>query len=221
MTRMKRIADIWQQQLPKGEHELAAFEHHFFPAFLQQALCSRRILEIGAGRGRMVRVLQRHGVEAEFVCIDLNDYVQEAGGFGVRGNAVSLPFRDDSFDLVYSLGVVEHFPQTTRALAEHVRVAKPGGMILVTVPHLSPYTLLRWIVWAVRFSRSGTFEETLGRNIRLNYLIDELSKHRLNILDAAAGGVFLPSATKHLRWLIDIIFPEQQFGAYCWVCGVK
>ena len=221
MGQINRVAEVWKQQLPQGESALADFENLFFPTFLDRARHAERILEIGAGRGRMVRVLRSYGVDAQFVCLDLNNYVREADGLGVLGNAISLPFPDNCFDLVYSLGVVEHFPETASALSEHVRVVKPGGMILVTVPHLSPYTLFRWIVWFVRFRSRGTFEETLGRNIRVKFLVNELRKHRLRGIDAGAGGIFLPSVTKRFRKFMGAVFPERRFGAYCWVIGEK
>ena len=42
-----------------------------------------------------------------------------------------LPFRDASFDAIYSMGTIEHFDETERAIAEMARVLKPGGRLLV------------------------------------------------------------------------------------------
>ena len=46
-----------------------------------------------------------------------------------------LPFRDDSFDAIYSMGTIEHFAETERAVAEMARVLKPGGRAIVGVPN--------------------------------------------------------------------------------------
>jgi len=47
----------------------------------------------------------------------------------------TLPFRDASFDAVYSMGTIEHFDETEQAVAEIVRVLKPGGRAIIGVPN--------------------------------------------------------------------------------------
>jgi ubiquinone/menaquinone biosynthesis C-methylase UbiE len=51
----------------------------------------------------------------------------------VHHDAESLPFDDDTFDLVYSNGVIHHTPNTGRTVAEMLRVRKPGGRAIVMV----------------------------------------------------------------------------------------
>jgi SAM-dependent methyltransferase len=56
------------------------------------------------------------------------------------GDVRDLPFRDGSFDAIYSMGTIEHFADTERAVAEMVRVLKPGGHAIVGVPkRLDPF----------------------------------------------------------------------------------
>jgi ubiquinone/menaquinone biosynthesis C-methylase UbiE len=60
-----------------------------------------------------------------------------AAGLGARvalrqGDAGSLPWPDDSFDLVVSLEALEFFPRPRRALAEMSRVLRPGGALVVS-----------------------------------------------------------------------------------------
>jgi len=47
----------------------------------------------------------------------------------------ALPFADASFDAIYSMGTIEHFDETERAVEEMVRVLKPGGRAIVGVPN--------------------------------------------------------------------------------------
>lgn len=54
---------------------------------------------------------------------------------GAVADVRDLPFRDDSFDAVYSMGTIEHFDETERAVGEIARVLKPGGRAIVGVPN--------------------------------------------------------------------------------------
>ena len=51
------------------------------------------------------------------------------------GDVRELPFRDGSFDAIYSMGTIEHFDETERAVREMARVLKPGGRAIVGVPN--------------------------------------------------------------------------------------
>ena len=51
------------------------------------------------------------------------------------GDVRDLPFGDDSFDAIYSMGTIEHFDETVRAVEEMARVLKPGGRAIVGVPN--------------------------------------------------------------------------------------
>ncbi|MBN1865300.1 MAG: class I SAM-dependent methyltransferase [Victivallales bacterium] len=53
------------------------------------------------------------------------------------GNAEKLPHPDESFDVVVSICALEHFSDTSRALAEMFRVMRPGARLLLTVDSLS------------------------------------------------------------------------------------
>ncbi len=46
-----------------------------------------------------------------------------------------IPFLDDAFDIVYSMGTIEHFDETEQAVREIARVLKPGGRAIVGVPN--------------------------------------------------------------------------------------
>ena len=54
---------------------------------------------------------------------------------GTVGDVRVLPFRDASFDAVYSMGTIEHFDETAQAVDEISRVLKPGGRAIIGVPN--------------------------------------------------------------------------------------
>jgi SAM-dependent methyltransferase len=110
---------------------------------------TRRLLDVGCAFGfgteRLRRVLERRaaggGPAPLVVGVEYTaEYARQAGrrypGLAiVRGSAEALPFPDDSFDALTMLDVLEHLPDPRRALAEVARVLRPGGTLLLTVPH--------------------------------------------------------------------------------------
>lgn len=97
---------------------------------------SRNTLEVGAGSGRLSRFLAAIGYKVW--CLD---YSEEALTYAVRcfqkdkvhgtlveGKAETLPFADETFDLVFSTGLLEHFENPEPLVREMVRVLKVGGL---------------------------------------------------------------------------------------------
>lgn len=103
------------------------------------AHAGERMLEIGGGLGTDGRQFARHG--ARYVDCDLSrtslDLARrgfQAEGLAGRfahGDAEHLPFAGETFDLVYSHGVLHHTPDTTRSIDEVWRLLKPGGKAII------------------------------------------------------------------------------------------
>ena len=98
-----------------------------------------RLLDLGCGPGTITVGLSEavspgevHGIDMEESQVGLAQSAAETGGhsnvtFHV-GNALSLPFEDDFFDVVHAHAVVMHIPDTAGVLSEVKRVLRPGGI---------------------------------------------------------------------------------------------
>ena len=97
-----------------------------------------RILEIGGGQSGLSADLYPG---AEVVNIDLDpNYARSPMNMRrsthfLGADATSLPFADNSFDLVTMFDILEHVPRDDKAAAEALRVLRPGGFLLLTSPN--------------------------------------------------------------------------------------
>lgn len=60
-------------------------------------------------------------------------------------NGRDLPFEDESQDYIYSSHTLEHIPDYTHALREWMRVLKPGGHLVISVPHMYLYEKKQYV----------------------------------------------------------------------------
>ncbi|MBV9787921.1 MAG: class I SAM-dependent methyltransferase [Chloroflexi bacterium] len=97
-----------------------------------------RVLDTGCGTGGNGEFLQRYGCVTglDLSALALKLGQQRLPGKLVRGSVVTLPFADAAFDLVTSFDVLYHRAviDESAALAETLRVLRPGGRFLVRLP---------------------------------------------------------------------------------------
>ena len=119
------------------------------------------VLEVGCGLGTDTVRFARAGAHVSAVDLTeaaveltrrrLADEGREASV--VQADAEDLPFADDSFDLVYSWGVLHHTPATARAVAEVARVLRPGGEARIML--YNRRSLFALGVWLLRGALRG------------------------------------------------------------------
>jgi SAM-dependent methyltransferase len=132
------------------------------------------LLDLGCGAGRHAFEAMRRGatvVALDADAAELKDVKAVGGamfesgelphgeGGVVNGDALTLPFPDETFDRIIAAEVVEHIPDDERALRELARVLRSGGRIAVTVP-------TRWperVCWALDYR----YHDTPGGHVRI------------------------------------------------------
>jgi ubiquinone/menaquinone biosynthesis C-methylase UbiE len=107
------------------------------------ALDGRDVLEVGCGSGIAVQLFAEAG--ANVTAVDLTPWAVETTrarlqAFGLPGDVLEadgeeLPFADASFDVAFSWGVIHHTSDMAKALAELVRVCRPGGRLVLMLYH--------------------------------------------------------------------------------------
>ncbi len=92
-----------------------------------------RFLDVGCGEGRVMRELETRGVRAHG--IDINARLAASAPRAAVGDACALPVRDRSYDVVYSVLVLEHLLDHAAFFAETARVAVRGGVLALVANH--------------------------------------------------------------------------------------
>ncbi len=116
-----------------------------------------------------------------------------------------LPFLDNTFDAVYSMGTIEHFAETEQALAEIYRVLKPGGKAIVGVPNLHDFFLRPLQVFL--FKSLGLYSFGYEKSFSRSQLSQLAKKHGFKIL-AERSLLFMPG---FLRMLDLFIYQHAPF----------
>ena len=179
--------DYASNQFANGDR---VFDEYLMPYFQKEPFL--RVLDVGCGIGRGTSKLKKMGYEAYGVDLPnlspyWNTYGNDPGTF-ICGDVSRLPFSDNYFDIVTSLGVIEHIGTTDGhdTLAsnyeearlsyakEILRVTRPGGRIVIACPNKSfPVDLHHGFHKGLRgyvFNKTGlNFHRTWGTNYLLSY----------------------------------------------------
>ncbi|WP_432817121.1 class I SAM-dependent methyltransferase [Sulfitobacter sp. JB4-11] len=121
------------------------------------------VLDCGVGSGSLSIALDSilmdrvtfHGIDTSAKMLVQARSKMHAAGLRAhcrQADVLSLPYDDQSFDVVMAAHVLEHLPDPKRALREMVRVLKPGGVVFVCVTRPSLFGALiqlKWRTWAV------------------------------------------------------------------------
>ena len=142
-----------------------------------------RVLDLGCGFGRHAFEAYRRGAHVVAVDRSQEEVASVTAMFramaaageapadlvarAVRGDLLSLPVPDASFDVVMASEVLEHIPDDDVAMAEIARVVRPGGRVAVTVP--------RWWPERVCWALSREYHDVAGGHVRI-YRGDELER---------------------------------------------
>lgn len=134
-----------------------------------------KVIDVGCGAGRHAFEAYRRG--ADIVAFDRDEpelrsvdtilqamaEAGEAPAAGsakvVLGDALSLPYADETFDCVIASEILEHIPRDDAAIAELVRILKVGGTLTVTVP--------RWLPERICWLLSDEYHSNEGGHVRI------------------------------------------------------
>lgn len=153
-----------------------------------------KILEIGSGYGFGLCYMLRSGLDVMGVepgsglsfegrfetALDLLEAngITPANSYLLPAHAEHLPFEDNTFDIVFSIAVLEHVSDVDAVMREAIRVVKPSGTVVMYVPNYNSFYEGHYdIIWLPYILASKKIAKWYVRTIfrRRDYYVDELN----------------------------------------------
>lgn len=204
------------------------------------AASGKKVLEIGSGMGSDSRCIASLG--AKVTSLDLSvdnvsftlkgERLLGLKGSGVCGDGENLPFKENSFDIVYSFGVLHHTPDTERAIREACRVLRPGGQCVIMLYHkgYAYYVLLLLYGWRRLFFKET--EEQMMSKYDHTPLSKQYSKTQARRIFSSFKDITFEVTTfggARNHWLLKYVwyllnkskFLMNRFGSFLIIRGVK
>lgn len=151
----KQIED-WQNKIKSGESLVKFFSERVGD------LNNKKILDVGFGSGGIAVAFNKAG--AEMYGVDVDPELKEIAERNILANKTKaelktydgqkLPYQDNFFDYLLCFSVLEHTSFPDKLLNDMLRVLKPGGRILLTLPNRyypkETHTLAYFVSWMPR-----------------------------------------------------------------------
>ncbi len=167
-------------------------------------ITEKNVLDVGAGDGVITHIIKAKGIELDPTAVEIASYM----GVDVElGNAYSLPYKDNEFEAVLMAGVLEHFAEPEKALAEARRVAP---VLYITTPergmvdgkyHVQEWTKEELPVFLAQhgYRLEGEIEVSAKyKSMYAKFVRDDVVSETLSILIPSRNEEWLPETLNDL-----------------------
>ena len=135
---VKSFGDEWKEFDSFSDKDLALLEDQYFD-ILDENIINKNsyCLDAGCGTGRFTKVLYSRAkffeaADPSDAIFSANQLLKDAHNVRLtKASIENLPFEDNTFDFIMSIGVLHHIPDTTKAMQSCVRKVKKGGYFYV------------------------------------------------------------------------------------------
>jgi ubiquinone/menaquinone biosynthesis C-methylase UbiE len=191
----------------------------------------KKVLEVGCGIAIDGRYLSENGIDYQAVDLSIESLKLAGEHFRYQdlptkftnADATRLPFADNTFDFVYSIGVLHHVPDTEAACREGARVLKPGGnlRVMLYTRHSYHYYLVTGLVYPLiwlllHLPKGGSLARRGPTKLRDMYEICRdagLSKKRLLDISTDTSMAGMDNFNPHSSFY-SIVETKELFGGF-------
>ncbi len=129
---MTYLSTVYAESVrPKTEYP-RQLAHHFAGLFSLHP--GMRLLDVGCGRGDFAKAFAEDGLTVDGVDREATEDIPSEVSFTRADITQTLPYPDNTFDVVFSKSVIEHMTDPERFVKENLRVLKLGGLLICMTP---------------------------------------------------------------------------------------
>jgi ubiquinone/menaquinone biosynthesis C-methylase UbiE len=171
-----------------------------------------RVIEVGCGKARFLKLVRQFYPETRCTGVDISPALLAEVPEGIEkleGSLERVPCPDDSFDVVFSVEAIEHSSNPTTAIAEMIRIARPGSWVIVIDKQRTHWGRLECLPWE-HWPDAGELKRLLNRGC------DDVTCEPVNYDGHPADGLMLVwkgrkrSRLTGLDWNKVLIDEQQQ-----------
>jgi ubiquinone/menaquinone biosynthesis C-methylase UbiE len=222
---VKHWDTLWEQHKEEPVHEkeladiIAIYKKH-----TGKTLKNAKVLETGAGSGTDSIALAKM-TKCSAYCVDYSaqsiDFMKrnfaknKIKGTYVKADIKKIPFPDNTFDVIFSNGVLEHFREPIPIVQEQMRVLKKGGVLVFAVPET-------WTLYTVKkhmLMRKGQWFAGWETQYTKRELRKMMRQAGLKVLDAKVYGAAPLSMPKWFQKTTTVLHLNRWMAAdaavYC------
>tara|TARA_Y100000310_G_scaffold345688_1_gene468297 strand:- start:2345 stop:3034 length:690 start_codon:yes stop_codon:yes gene_type:complete len=214
--------DVWKNRNTISDYSL---QYGWFMSNFAKCLPKKgKVLEAGCGSGDTLALFkdqETYGFDLSKKSLEL---AKKNADKTVLGDIMKMPLKDNTFDLVYNSGVLEHFKEPTNLVAakEMARITKVGGYVVIVLPnkYCLWYQLYKWFTTKITGTWEFGYEECYS-SARLKNLVRRAG---LQVVETFGLQVLPPLATNRSEAVslkirkkvmkLNKLFPSSALYAY-------
>ena len=164
------ISDHTKNSLKRFDRAYMDFYPYLLKYVKPEDMRAKKVLEIGIGYGTLGHILAENtkwyqGLDIATSPVKMMNHrlqMNDLNGSAVQGSALKMPFADDTFDHVVSIGCFHHTGNAEQCVRETHRVLRSGGRVVVML--YNRYSFRQWVRWPVRTAKALLGETILHKN---------------------------------------------------------
>ena len=155
-------------------------------------MSNKTLLDAGCGKGRYSNHLHKKYPDCRITAMDISSEMLKSVDTGIQkieGSLLNIPFGQETFDFVICVEALEHAVQINAAVAELVRVLKPGGNIIIIDKNIEQLGKLKMPVWEKWFSCDAMSGLLSSKGVRTSYEFVGYNNRKANGLFVCWKGI--------------------------------
>lgn len=204
-NRSETVYSHWTREMPKNQIQLAFRQHWLtFNEIIGDRAGKKKCLEVGCGRGTLSAYFADAGWDCSLLDISETAITAAKKMFDTNGleaqffvdDCTKMDLPSDEFDLIFSIGLLEHFEEIQPVITEQFRVLKSGGLFIGYVVPEFQQNIQKDYEWVNEILKKCFNAETNQASLKSEvFRSDDLSPKYVEVMEALGAKEIFTSGT--------------------------